>query len=450
MADIIPFRPPQFAWGHIGDYLRVGETGHHQLEAIFEEGKLRTNRAIFDANSHSHQKDLARRFRERGAEITLDPKTAELAAAAKYQGRVSSTPWAEGLDTPTRFWERLDEVCRRVAQMAIEEGFHRVIAPSHFLREGAADSWLEIDIEAFRRTRRYLDELGGTRIALDYGLILTRDDLLDEAVRGSIVAAIFDLPFSNLFVRISRFGADASPPQIRRVITALAGFHNLGRAVVLDYVGGLTAHAALAFGAASGLARGLGNQERFDASDWQKFPQPRSADDQNSGPAKRVRIFGLDRSLTIPELMSLAKARNGHRLVVCSDRDCCHRGLEGMVADRKGHYAVQEAKLLRELESVPEPKRTEHFLSHELAIADRTARQIKDIKPLESELKPRKGQTATQAAQKLTERLVAWARRNEKTRSVLENLHEVHEIERSRVPSVDTHPSVKSVKANGF
>lgn len=450
MAEIIPLRPPQHAWSHIGDYLRVGETGHHQLEGLFEEGKLRNNRAIFDANSYGFQKELARRLRERGTEITLDPKTAELAAPAKFQGRAATTPWADGLDTPRRFWARLDHVCRSVAEFAVAEQLHRVVSPSHLLVGGSSDSWMDIDIEAFRRTRRYLDTLGGERIALDYSLIVPRDLLVDEAVRGSFISALSELDIGNLFIRISRFGSDASPAQIRRVITALSGFHNLGRPLVLDYVGGLTAHAAVAFGVASGFARGIGERERFDASDWDKFPTPKSKDEERSGPAKRIRIFGLDKSLTIPELNALAKAKHGHRLIVCSDRECCHRGLEGMIGDRRAHYATQEGKLVSELERVPDAKRTEHFLSNELAQADRLARQIKEIKPLESELVPRKGQSAAQAAEKLTQRLVAWSRRNEKARSVLENLHEVHEVERARAPSVETHPSISTVKANGF
>jgi hypothetical protein len=309
---------------------------------------------------------------------------------------------------------------------------------------------MDIDIEAFQRTRRHLNEFGGAHIALDYGLIVPRDMVVDEAVRGSFVSVLSRLDIGNLFVRISRFGSDASAPQIRRVITALSGFHNLGLPIVLDYAGGLTAHAAVAFGVASGFARGIGERERFDASDWDRFPTPRNDDDERSGPAKRIRIFGLDKSLTIPELNALAKAKHGHRLVVCSDRDCCHRGLEGMIADRRAHYATQEGKLISELERVPDLKRTEHFLSNELAQADRLARQIKDIKPLESELVPRNGQTPAQAAEKLTERLAAWSQRNEKTRSVLENLHQVHEVERARSPSVDTHPSIKTLKANGF
>lgn len=448
MAEIIPLRSGQQPWSHIGDYLRVGETGHHQLESLIEEDRVRTNRAVFDASGYAFQKELARRFKENGAEITLDPKTAELAAAAKFAGRTASTPWADGLDTPRTFYNRQDAVCLAIAEHAVCEGFHRVISPTHFLKNGASDPWLQIDVESFKKTRKYLDDLGGRNIALDYGLIVTRNDVVDEAVRGAITASLFDLPFDNLFLRISRFGADASPAQIRRVISSLAGFHNLGRAVVLDYLGGLTAHAALAFGAASGLARGLGDRERFDASAWEKFPAPKKDDDQNGGAAKRVKIFGLDKSLTIPELNALAKAKHGHRLLVCSDRDCCHRGLEGMLADRKAHFATQERKLIGDLEGVPDPKRVEHFLSHELAVADRLARQIKDLKPVESELQPRKGQTAAQAAEKLIARLSEWAQRNEKTRVVLENLHELQEIERSRMPGVHTHSSVKSVQSN--
>jgi hypothetical protein len=64
--------------------------------------------------------------------------------------------------------------------------------------------------------------------------------------------------------------------------------------------------------------------------------------------------------------------------------------------------------------------RTQHFLDLELAAVDRFGRQVKDLKPGVSELKPRKGQTAEQAAENLVRRLTEQARRNEKMRSSLE------------------------------
>lgn len=77
--------------------------------------------------------------------------------------------------------------------------------------------------------------------------------------------------------------------------------------------------------------------------------------------------------------------------------------------------------------------RTQHFLEKEMADADRFARQIKDLKPVATELKPRRGQTHEQAAESLSLRLAAQALRNERIRAGLENLHSMRGLAASRV-----------------
>ena len=77
--------------------------------------------------------------------------------------------------------------------------------------------------------------------------------------------------------------------------------------------------------------------------------------------------------------------------------------------------------------------RTEHFLNKELAEADRFARQIKELKPVASDLKPRRGQSAEQAAESLSARLSKFAQRNEKLRSSLEDLHSVRGLGAPRI-----------------
>jgi hypothetical protein len=70
----------------------------------------------------------------------------------------------------------------------------------------------------------------------------------------------------------------------------------------------------------------------------------------------------------------------------------------------------------------------------------RQTRQIKEIKPLESELKPRSGESLSRTKDKLIERLGEQSQRIEKMRAVLENLHET----RGR-----NAPRAAAVKARG-
>ena len=96
------------------------------------------------------------------------------------------------------------------------------------------------------------------------------------------------------------------------------------------------------------------------------------------------------------------------------------------------------------LNRVPDLMRTQHFLEKELAEADRFARQVKDLKPVPGELTPRPGQTQEQAAESLSMRLAAQARRIEKIRSSLENLHSVRGLEAPRVPGAHMSQRVRA------
>jgi hypothetical protein len=59
-------------------------------------------------------------------------------------------------------------------------------------------------------------------------------------------------------------------------------------------------------------------------------------------------------------------------------------------------------------------------------------------------LKPRKGQTAEQAAENLVRRLIEHAQRNEKMRSSLENLHSVRGLDLPRAPAAHLSPRVRA------
>ena len=96
------------------------------------------------------------------------------------------------------------------------------------------------------------------------------------------------------------------------------------------------------------------------------------------------------------------------------------------------------------LNKTPDLMRTQHFLDVELAEVDRFGRQVKELKPLVSELKPRKGQTAEQAADNLVRRLTKHAQRNEKMRASLENLNSVRGLDLPRAPAAHLSPRLRA------
>lgn len=417
-------------------FLRVGETHYGQVASLHSEGKLAIRRAIFDASKLKHQVDFLKALRDDNVELVLDTKAAELAALTRYQGHPAGSPWAGG---SLHLAEQFDAAgCRvfaeHIARVALERGFDRVLSPSHFLRHGFLDPWFAIDKRLCGDLREALDRLGGAHIAIDFSLIIEERRLRDEAVRSALLHQVMPLPFENLVLRASHFGADAEAPKLRAFINMLDRLMEGSRPVIVDHVGGLVGRALLAFGVASGIAHGLDEHLRFDGSPWHRPPKETSEDEEGrrAGSAKRVSIPLLDRTLTVSELTSLVRAKGGQRLV-CSDPNCC-RSLGDMITHSRRHSIVQETKALAQLASVPALMRTQHFLDKELADADRFARQIKEIKPVASELKPRRGQSPEQAAESLSARLAAHAIRNEKIRASLENLHSVRGLAAPRVP----------------
>lgn len=449
MANVIPFPTAKGETTPAELFLRIGEASYGKVASLYAEGRLPVARAIFDASKLRHQLSFVKTLRDDGVELILDTKAAELGALSKYQGWASGAPWADGtLHLPDQFDnQRCVAFTEAIAREALEKGFDRVLAPTHYLKGGVLDPWFTIDIQLCRFLREALDRLGGSHIAIDYPIIIEQLKLRDEAVRGALISQLASLPFENLVFRASHFGADAKATGIREFINVLDRFHNFGRPVIVDHVGGLVGRALLAFGVASGIAHGIDERIRFDGTPWARAPKERDEDESRGGSAKRVSIPLLDKHLTVPELTALAKSKGGHGLLVCGDPNCC-RGLTDMISNSKRHSITQESLALRALNRVPDLMRPQHFLDKDMAEVDRHARQVKELKPVLSELRPRKGQTPEQAAVSLVKRMADHAFQKEKMRASLENLHSVRGLSVSRVPAAHLSTRVKNNRKN--
>lgn len=410
----------------LAHFIRVGESGHLQLEELHAHGRFPAKAVVIDASRFKFQQKFFEALKREGVELVLDTKVAELAEPAKRLGLARHTPWASQVDLapmgPKYFETGTHDILRQIADFAIQYGFSAVLAPCHFLRSGSNDEWFRVDLRSCERLRKLLDTNGGKNIAIDYSLIVSHSALRDEAIRGALLTKLSGAPFENLWIRASGFGASSTPAGTRAYINALSALHNLGKPIIADYLGGLVGLGALAFGAASGLAHGVGERERFDASGWHQ-PPVKDEEKKSGGRTNRIYVPALDHSLTVQELKALAKARGGRRLIACSDRECCP-DMDDMIKDWRSHFLRQRSNQIQRIANIPDLKREADFIAKDLATADQQSRQIKELNPIESELKPRRGETASQAKEKLIERLKKYSRREEKMRATLEDLHE--------------------------
>jgi hypothetical protein len=405
-------RPPD----RITTFLRIGVTGHRQLETLLLSGRLQAERFVFDAASFARQGELVSALKTAGRELSLDTNVAELSSVGRYQGAAKTAPWANpnGVIKPRDIMGREGLVLAQIAQFAVTNGLHRIQAPAHFLEGGVRDPWFRVDLDATARLRRLLDMEGGRDIAIDYPLMLTYAALNDPAERAAIISSLAGLPIKSLWLRISGFGADATPTGIRKYISALRDFRSLDMPVVSDGAGGMAGMAITAFGAASGLAHGVAEKERFDATSWNK---PRR-EGSSGGGGYTVLFPGIDRLLKKEEAQTLIAAPHARRLLSCQDRACCPGGFEDTLKDPKAHYLRQRKLQCDALSEVQDPLKPQHFLEKTLAGAHRTARSASKIRTND-------------------ERLMTTLSKNvlrlERMGDVLENLHSTEqEVTRAR------------------
>lgn len=422
--NVIQFPHPQAPIQPIGHFIRLGESGYQKLATLHATGRLPANRIVADASRIKHQRELLGSLRASGCEIVLDTKAAELSAVEKFAGMARHAPWSalgEGKPlTPAHFSSSASgDVFGQIARFAIEHQIDSVLAPTHFLGDPAVANWFAIDRASCIALRHALDREGGAHVAIDYPVIIPHTQLNDDAIRSDLLQGLADLPFENLWVRASGFGSDAAPLTTRRFVSAMSGFHNLGKPIVADYIGGLVGWAALAFGAVSGVAHGIGERERFDARSWHNAPKE-VEEGQSRGRTVRAYIPSLDRSATLKELELMVKARGGRRLIACCDRACCLNGYDDMKSDPRQHAAYQAFSAVEDLAKVPDLSREAHFLNGKMRIVDQQSRAIKDLKFSSEE-----AATLKVDPDQLTKRLVEHSKKIGKMRSTLEHLHEL-------------------------
>lgn len=362
----------------IGHFLRVGSTGHRQLEDLLGSGRMMLDRVVVDAAAVSRQHDLLASLADAGAELILDTNVAELSSIGRFSGSAHAAPWANPKSvltvddlkpTPNR------DIIRQIARFAVQHRFNAVQAPTHLL-ESSADKLFDVDRGMTDALRRALDTEGGQHIGIDYSLTLKMSSLKDSVQRRAFIAGLSDSPFENLWLRVSGFGADATAMGVRRYIAAVMDFHRANRPLVADGVGGLAGLALAAFGAVGGICHGVAEKERFDASDWDKPPK----NGGGGGREKRLLFLGLDRLLSVKQVNVLIAAPGARKLLSCSDPNCCPCGLEDTLKSPKAHYLRQRFNQVRALSRVPENRRQQHFLEKHLVGAERIARQAAKLK----------------------------------------------------------------------
>lgn len=393
LDNVIPLPSAQPLRTPIGHAIRTGEAAYRQLENLHAEGRLPASTVIIDASKARFQREFIAALQDSGAEIILDTKCAELSEIGCYRGTAKSAPWALKEEarpfTPADFQPGANtDIFGQIARLAVEINADAVFSPSNFLRNGAEDDWWEVNRAAPEILRATLDREGGKRIGIDYALLIPHTKLQDPNQRQLLRDGLTDLPYDNLTLRLSGFGAAAGPLTMKWTFQAIRELQAVDRPIVLDHVGGLISLGALALGFVSGIAHGIGERERFDARAWHKPPKERDPDEKG-GRAIYFPIPGFDRSFIKKDIELIVSTPGGRRLVSCDDRRCCLHGLISMQENLKAHIAYQRMASIQQLIKVPDRHRASHFLDSEMRSAERKARDLSRFKTSDDSLNKR-------------------------------------------------------------
>lgn len=370
----------------VGQYIRLGESSYRKIFDLHAAGHLNANRFVVDASKIRFHREIIRMLRASGAEVVLDPRTAELSARSRFGGFAKEAPWAvEGALEPLGpeiFSESNPfDIFGKIARCAVEYDVDVVLAPTHFIGDPNHDGWFDIDRKSCHLLRKALDAAGGQSIAIDYLLVLRLTDLNDVELRSRVADGLVGLEFNNLWVRISTSNADTGPLTAQRFVRALASLHNLGVPIVLDYMGGLTAEALVSMNVASGIAHGLGERSSFTTSGWDTPPKKRDDSDGPKGRAKRISLTGCGKSFALHEIEVLLSAHGAKSLLLPNNPTALPNGPEDLRSDPRRFNAYEAERRIAEIERTPNALRPDVFAERRMKEAAATARKASKLNP---------------------------------------------------------------------
>src|SRR5208282_2734753 len=146
----------------LGLYLRPGRSDHTLAGQLFSESYAHVSGVVFDPTYADVQERLRDDVRARKLWAVVDPKAMELASPGGFQGKRTKLPWAgDHMHTP----DQLSGLGASILVNAIVEyvgkhGFDAVLAPTHFLENGADDIWFPVDRQLVFALRNRLDSAG--------------------------------------------------------------------------------------------------------------------------------------------------------------------------------------------------------------------------------------------------------------------------------------------------
>lgn len=401
----------------LASIVRVGDF-NQQFAQYISHNLLPGRRAVVDAYNVTKQSDLLNELRASDFELTLDTKAAELACAFKWSGQARKAEWLDeepqGALGSTDFDER---AAAKIAELAVANGFHLVLAPSRYVSEGSAIKTLEQDHEFMMLLRRALDSAGGKTIGIASNFIGRLSLLGQDAISDRLIELHRSSPADSMWLRLHGLKRDPGPSRIRTTARRLELLKRTELPLVLDYAAGLEPLTLAALGVAGGLAFGALANDQFSDATW--ISPSKSLDNSvaNEGRQQFARVPGLGRNFSHAELRLMSEATKGRRLLF----DPANTGIGSFDEFKKKarETALKEAvEAISSLSKVPDTRRTHHIKTTHF---DQNARKARQLANLDIDQK-RAAELKVRSPETLPKRLKDYASSLDKTGQVLERM----------------------------
>lgn len=385
--SVIQFPNQKAVFQPFAHFIRLGEGSYRRVADLIAAGTLTSRRVVIDASKAAHQRDLIEMLRGRETEIVLDPRTIELSSRQKCGGLAASAPWAspdKGSPLGPELFRKghPTDIYGQIAKMCVEFGVDAVLAPTQFLGDPEFDGWYRINVEGCELLRTALDNAGGQNVRIDYLLAARLGDLRKPDFQRQFLTDLPSMPVDNLWLRLSMSPIESSPTNAQRLIGTLAGWHNVGVPIIMDYVGGLAGEALLAMNVASGIAHGFGEQTTFTTSNWNEAPKKRDPEDgKKGGRAQRISVTALGRTFTTKEMEVLLSAHGARGLLLPTERHIAPNGVQDIQNDARRFNAADAEHRLLAISKVPTVDRPEFFAQTRMREVASTAKRVEKLNP---------------------------------------------------------------------
>lgn len=362
--------PPQ-----LGTYLRPNRVDHKSLLAFLADGTPSgLEGLVFDPALDSIHAELRDEARERRIEAVLDTRAMELALEGGYVGARRALPWAAD-----HMHRREDlrgtagrDCIKRIVEWAQSRNFSSILAPTHYLAEGAADAWFHIDRDLTVALRETLDSAGLSHVPIYYPFAIKGEAFFDKAQREQFRLGLSSLPIDAIWLRVQPFGTRSGGNVVRKYIRACAELHSSALPLVAEK-SGTTGLALLAFGAVGGIESGVTIGEHFDANSLIAHREGGKA----FTPQARIYIAALQTFLSRKQAYPFFENRMIRTYFACKE-SCCPRGSDDMQADPKRHFLRRRTGEISRLSALPETLRASRYMEEILRPAtDQMAKAVK-------------------------------------------------------------------------